>query len=554
MATVRTGTAAPPGDEGLSLLEVLMSIVVIGTVMASVAPFLVRSLNVSDQQRGDQIAVQVANDALERVRGLDPTSLLTGRSKAATDAQWSKAPAEVKDLLPAGLAADPMLPVTSTAGLRAPLPTEENPFPVNDMTFKQQWYVGRCWQPKADATHTDIGACGGTATGVPFFRVVVSVTWKHRACTSGNCIYVASTLVSNAADPVFDIKRPAPTVTDPGNQYAYLGSPVNLQIGSTGGRLPLTWTATGLPAGLTLSPTALVTGTPTALGTSTVVVKVTDKDGRTDDSTFTWTVVNELVLTNPGDQLTRPSTAVSLTVAATGGVTPRAWSATGLPASMTINPTTGVISGTTPAAIQTLNVTVTVKDGGTRTLTVAFVWRIAPPLVLPNPGNQSATIGDNGDYPLAASGGAPPYAWTAANLPAGLTINPTTGRVSGILTQGTRYITTITVTDSMGIKQTVSVVISVANRTGSDLRITAPNPASPNQTTALGATVSLTATGLGANKPSYQWTATGLPPGVALAPDGVFSGKPTAKGVHRVTLTLTSDQSVATMMFDWTVT
>jgi prepilin-type N-terminal cleavage/methylation domain-containing protein len=92
MPTERVRTS---GESGYTLLEVLVSIAVIGIVMTSVAPFLVRSLALADQQRGKQVAIQVANDALERVRALDPSSLAGGRSKDAVAKQWDARPSGV---------------------------------------------------------------------------------------------------------------------------------------------------------------------------------------------------------------------------------------------------------------------------------------------------------------------------------------------------------------------------------------------------------------------------------------------------------------------------
>jgi prepilin-type N-terminal cleavage/methylation domain-containing protein len=216
----RTGPPAlsgrhPSGDSGFSLIEVLVAIFVIGTVMAGVAPFLVRSLVVSVHQRSEQVAIQVANDALERVRALDPSSLLTGRGKIEVERQWAAAPAAVADYLADSTtyvrvgsvehkAWDPELALGSTFGAKAPLPTAPYAVDVNDMRFEQHWYVGLCWQAKATAG-TPIGDCERSVAEVPFFRVVVAVTWHQRSCPAENCVYVASTLVSRGTDPVFDL-------------------------------------------------------------------------------------------------------------------------------------------------------------------------------------------------------------------------------------------------------------------------------------------------------------------------------------------------------------
>ena len=83
------------------------------------------------------------------------------------------------------------------------------------------------------------------------------------------------------------------TVTNPGSQTGAVGTAASLQIhasDSASGQT-LTYTATGLPAGLSInSGTGLITGTPTTAGTSTVTVTATDTTGAAGTATFTWTV------------------------------------------------------------------------------------------------------------------------------------------------------------------------------------------------------------------------------------------------------------------------
>nr|WP_202528295.1 M4 family metallopeptidase [Streptomyces sp. SID486] len=82
------------------------------------------------------------------------------------------------------------------------------------------------------------------------------------------------------------------TVTNPGNQSATVGTAVNLQIqASSTNSGALTYSATGLPAGLSINgSTGLISGTPTTAGTSSTTVTVTDSTGATGTATFSWTV------------------------------------------------------------------------------------------------------------------------------------------------------------------------------------------------------------------------------------------------------------------------
>ncbi|WP_034591721.1 S8 family peptidase [Hamadaea tsunoensis] len=84
-----------------------------------------------------------------------------------------------------------------------------------------------------------------------------------------------------------------PSVTNPGNQNTGVGQSADLQMQASGGTTPYTWTASGLPAGLSISSsTGRITGSPTTAGTSNVTVTVTDAASKTGTATFTWTVTS----------------------------------------------------------------------------------------------------------------------------------------------------------------------------------------------------------------------------------------------------------------------
>jgi hypothetical protein len=82
------------------------------------------------------------------------------------------------------------------------------------------------------------------------------------------------------------------TVTNPGDQTGTVGVAVSLQIqarDSAPGQV-LTYTANGLPAGLSISGSGLISGTPSTAGTSTVTVTATDTTGASGAVTFVWSV------------------------------------------------------------------------------------------------------------------------------------------------------------------------------------------------------------------------------------------------------------------------
>ncbi|MEV0680772.1 S8 family serine peptidase [Actinosynnema sp. NPDC050436] len=80
-------------------------------------------------------------------------------------------------------------------------------------------------------------------------------------------------------------------VANPGNRTATVGQAFSLDNSATGGTSPYTWSATGLPAGLSVdSATGRISGTPSAAGTANVTVTATDKAGKKGSASFTITV------------------------------------------------------------------------------------------------------------------------------------------------------------------------------------------------------------------------------------------------------------------------
>ena len=88
----------------------------------------------------------------------------------------------------------------------------------------------------------------------------------------------------------------APDVTWPGDQQSTLGTPVFLQLDASGGTGPVTWTADGLPRGLSCSATGLITGVPATGGpvTQLVTVSATDTNLAAGTTAFRWTTAAQV--------------------------------------------------------------------------------------------------------------------------------------------------------------------------------------------------------------------------------------------------------------------
>jgi len=118
----------------------------------------------------------------------------------------------------------------------------------------------------------------------------------------------------------------------------------------TGGVTPYSWAVTpgSLPAGLSLSTAGVITGTPTAYGTFDFTVTVTDAESPAMTASKPLSITIKpapLAITTTSLPAATGGAAYSATLAATGGVTPYAWSVTAgsLPPGLTLNASTGAV-------------------------------------------------------------------------------------------------------------------------------------------------------------------------------------------------------------------
>jgi serine protease len=80
------------------------------------------------------------------------------------------------------------------------------------------------------------------------------------------------------------------SVANPGSQTGTVGTAASLQLSASGGTSPYTWTATGLPTGLSISSGGLISGTPSAAGSYSVTATAKDSKGATGSASFSWTI------------------------------------------------------------------------------------------------------------------------------------------------------------------------------------------------------------------------------------------------------------------------
>jgi Zn-dependent metalloprotease len=114
-------------------------------------------------------------------------------------------------------------------------------------------------------------------------------------CTEFNAVKAAWNAVSVPAqtgDPTCTVSTGSVTVNNPGNKSGTVGTAISsFTVTASGGTAPYTWSATGLPAGVTIgSSTGTVSGTPTTAGTYNVTVTATPASGTAGSASFTFTV------------------------------------------------------------------------------------------------------------------------------------------------------------------------------------------------------------------------------------------------------------------------
>ena len=240
------------------------------------------------------------------------------------------------------------------------------------------------------------GGVSGTPTTAGTYTVQVSAKDSAGAQASGSFTVV--------------IQPAALTLISANFGNGTVGVPYTGSVSASGGTPPYTFSFTGLPTGVTGAPDGTVSGTPTAAGPFTIIANVTDSQKNAARATYSVTIaVPTLIITSAAVPSGTVGTALSATFTASGGVPPYTWSATGLPAGLSLS-TGGVLSGT-PTAPGTPSFTVAVKDNAgnsaNQSVKLNIVLPAAPPLNLTglpansNPATQSTLqIGIGSPYPV----------------------------------------------------------------------------------------------------------------------------------------------------------
>ncbi|MBI5767103.1 MAG: putative Ig domain-containing protein [Verrucomicrobia bacterium] len=376
--------------------------------------------------------------------------------------------------------------------------------------------------PAGLTLNADTGLISGTPTATGTANLTITATNATAADTKPLAITV------NSPPPVITVAvAPAGQVGT-----AYTAFTV------TASNSPTAMTATGLPPGLTMSNTGVISGTPTQAGTFSAAVTATNATGsNTSPVVITINLPPNLPAFTGSTTLAGvQGTAFNFTPAFANGPFTN-FTATGLPTGLAISATTGAITGTpTVSGTFTVNVTATNAGGST---TVAFTLTLNPPASAPTitgATTASGTVGSNFSFTLTSSGTPAATSYAATGLPGSLTLNPATGVISGIPTAPATITVQVSATNTVGTGPQRALVITI---------VPAANAPVINSAAVISGRVGDVLTGVAitaTNSPTgFAVTGGTLPAGLALnATTGAVTGTPTAVGQTRVAIAATN--------------
>ena len=250
------------------------------------------------------------------------------------------------------------------------------------------------------------------------------------------CILLFGSVLAAGSSLANAAPKDVVTVTNPGPQTNPVGTAVDLPIKAKDtSALPLVFSASALPPGLAINPaTGVISGTITAQFNGSVTVKATDGVG-TGKATFTWTVGNKVTVTAPTVEQSWVGVPVNVQVTATdSGGAAVTYSATGLPAGLSVNAGTGVITGRPQRITAAVTATVTATDGTGSFGKRQIKWSVGYAVIIPDPGKVTARVGQAVNVPLKytdAFGKGTRVTLSATGLPRGLSFRPSPGLVYG---------------------------------------------------------------------------------------------------------------------------
>ena len=352
------------------------------------------------------------------------------------------------------------------------------------MTAGWEQYVYIIDYPVAQGCPAATPCNSSTAYTNPVTGAVVTVPmyspfgWKD----TGPNILSANTSAANwTVTPDAPVTPPVALSVVAGLPAATVGQSYSGTVTVANGTAPYTITVAGLPAGLS-SNNGVITGTPSAAGTFTLSISVTDSVGDVGSTQAKLTVAPAPIVLSVSATLPAATVGVAYsgTVAATNGTAPYTVTVSGLPAGLSSN--NGVISGTPAAAgSYAINATVTDSVGDSGSTSGVLTVKPAPVKLAVASAFPGATVGQAYSGSVAVANGTGPYTIAVSGLPSGLSNN--NGVISGTPSTAGTYALIVSVSDSAGNtgSSTASLVVAAAP-------VTTPPATTPSCTAPAGST------------------------------------------------------------------
>ncbi|WP_211453034.1 putative Ig domain-containing protein [Collimonas antrihumi] len=356
------------------------------------------------------------------------------------------------------------------------------------------------------------------------------------------------------------ISAPVILLTPSSMSGGTVAQPYTAALAAGGGVGPYNYavSAGALPTGVSLNAgSGALSGTPTAAGSFNFTVRATDANSFSGSQAYTITIGGPSLTLNP-PTLPAASAAVpySVTFVASNGTGPYSYALTsgGLPAGISLNTATGTLSGTT---VQAGNFPITVRAtdsstgvGAPFSVQTSYTLAVAAPTISLSPSTVGGgTVALSYSATISAAGGVAPYAYsiTSGALPAGLTLNASTGALTGTPTAAGTFSFTVRALDANNFNGSQAYSLTIAAATVTLNPATLPNPTAEAPYSA-----SLTAGG-GTAPYSYAISSGALPSGLTLnASTGVLSGTTNLSGTFNVSIRVSDSSTGAGAPFSAT--